>query len=121
MNGQLALFEPVVVPYGQAEVLGAQAMLDALAPLARHGDPGTSHRAADRAAALARRHREVILCCLEDHGPLGKDGIAARTQLTGVAVARRMCEMERAGQVQPTGKTVVSTAGRHEREWEFVS
>jgi len=50
-------------------------------------------------------------------GPMGKDGIAARTSLTGVAVCRRLAELQRMGKIAPTGKTVLSTAGRHEREW----
>ena len=53
-------------------------------------------------------------------GALGKDGIAARTGLTGVAVARRTAELQRAGLIQPTGKTVLSTAGRPEREWKVA-
>jgi hypothetical protein len=62
----------------------------------------------------------MIVDCLKRHGPLGKDGIAARCRLTGVAVARRTVELQRALLIRPTGKTVPSTAGRPEREWEAV-
>ena len=86
-------------------------------PQARHSDPVTSHLAAASAKEMAARHHRTILACLEAHGALGKDGIAARTQLTGVAVARRTTELHRAGLIQPTGKTVASTSGRQEREW----
>ena len=86
-------------------------------PQARRRDPATSHQAAASAKELQAQHHRVIVDCLKRHGALGKDGIAARTGLTGVAVARRTAELERAGLIQPTGKTVLSTAGRPEREW----
>lgn len=88
-------------------------------PLARRKDPATSHNAAALARKLAGLHREAIVACLAAHGPLGKDGIACRTKLTGVAVARRTVELQRDGRIEPTGKLVMSTAGRHEREWQI--
>lgn len=90
------------------------------APLARRSDPVTSHLAAASARDLQRQHQSLIVAALKQHGPLGKDGIAARTKLTGVAVARRTVELQRAGLIRPTGKTVASAAGRPEREWEAV-
>jgi predicted ArsR family transcriptional regulator len=87
-------------------------------PLARRSDPGTSKAAAESAQQLAQRHQGLILACLREHGALGKDGIGARTALTGVQVCRRLVELERLGLVRQTGKTVASTAGRQEREWE---
>ena len=87
-------------------------------PLARSIDPSTSHCAAYAAKELQARHQRIIVACLSQHGPLGKDGIAARTLLTGVAVARRTTELDRAGLIRLTGRTVQSTAGRVEREWE---
>ena len=89
-------------------------------PLARSSDPRTSHGAADQAKALQARHHRIIVACLSEHGALGKDGVAARTLLTGVAVARRCTELERAGLIRWTGEYVKSTAGRDEREWEAV-
>ena len=86
-------------------------------PLARASDPATSHQAAAQARELARQHHRIILAALEAHGAMGKDGIAARTSLTGVAVCRRLAELQRMGKIAPTGRTVLSTAGRHEREW----
>lgn len=95
--------------------------LDLLAePAARRSDPSTSHDAAAQARELAAQHHRVILACLEAHGALGKDGIATRTHLTGTQVARRTCELNKMGRIQATGKTVLSTAGRKEREWEIA-
>lgn len=83
---------------------------------ARASDPATSHIAASAARGLAQRHAEKILECLQ-MGPLGKDGIASLSGLDGVAVARRLPELQRDGLVDVTGKTVVSRTGRPEREW----
>lgn len=89
-------------------------------PAARRTDPATSHVAAESAKDLRDRHQGVILACLKAHGPLGKDGIAARTRLDGVQVCRRLTELQRAGYIEPTGATVPSTAGREERQWKVV-
>lgn len=89
-------------------------------PMARMRDPGTSHMAAAQAKELAKRHNRLILDALHMHGPLGKDGIASRTMLTGVQVARRLSDLEKAGMATPTGKTVASTTGRSEREWRLA-
>jgi predicted ArsR family transcriptional regulator len=86
-------------------------------PLARSTDPGTSHAAAASAKELQGQHHRLIVACLEQHGPLGKDGIAARTRLDGVQTCRRLTELARLGLIEWTGKTVSSTAGRAEREW----
>lgn len=89
-------------------------------PLARSSDPGTSHGAADEAKQLQARHHRIILAALEAHGPAGKDRLAVLTALTGVQVCRRLVELERAGRIKWTGKTVKSTAGRAEREWSLA-
>lgn len=90
------------------------------APRARRRDPETSHQAAAAARELAAGHYRLILNVLNAVGPLGKDGIGARTSLTGVQVCRRLTEMERMALIVPTGKNVTSTAGRAEREWRAV-
>lgn len=90
------------------------------APRARVHDPITSHQAADSAKELAARHNRLIWNVLRVSGPLGKDGIGARTSLTGVQVCRRLTEMERLGSIVATGRTVKSTSGRNEREWRAV-
>jgi predicted ArsR family transcriptional regulator len=89
-------------------------------PLARNSDPITSHAAADACAGLRSRDKRLILGTLKRCGPMGKDAIAGHVGLTGVAVARRLPELERLGLVRATGKTVLSDTGRAEREWEAV-
>lgn len=88
-------------------------------PAARRADPQTSKQAAHQARELAARHHRIILGCLEAHGPAGKDRIAELTNLTGVAVCRRLTELQRAGKIHPTGRNVQSAAGRAEREWSI--
>lgn len=87
---------------------------------ARKSDPVTSHAAAGTVDSFAKGHIDKILECLREHGPLGKDGISSRTNITGVAVARRLPEMERQGLVYPTGRKLPSKTGRLEREWDIV-
>lgn len=89
-------------------------------PSARQADPVTSHEAAAAAKQLQARHHDAIVRCLREHGSLGKDGIAARTSLTGVAVARRTVELERLGRIRWTGQYTTSTSGRRERLWVAV-
>ena len=89
-------------------------------PAARRRDPETSKQAAAKAKELASRHYRTILACLEAHGPAGKDRIASLTSLTGVAVCRRLTELQRLGKIYPTGRNVQSSAGRNEREWALA-
>lgn len=89
-------------------------------PLARRTDPVTSHLAAKAAAELQLAHFTVILTCLQKHGPLGKDGIVARSRLDGVQICRRLVQLERKGLAKLTGRTVPSTSGREEREWQLA-
>jgi len=93
---------------------------DLFPPTARRLDPETSKAAAASAKELASKHHGVILETLRQHGPLGKDGIASRSRLEANAVARRMKELETAGEVELTGNTVLSTSGRQEREWKLA-
>jgi hypothetical protein len=59
-----------------------------------------------------------VLECLQKCGPLGKDGIAARTSLSGVQVCRRLDELAKRKLATPTGRFVQSTMGLQEREWK---
>ncbi len=93
--------------------------LDMDMPRARATDPQTSHAAAASAKQLQADHICLILGALR-RGAAGKDRIAAITRLTGVQVCRRLGELEKAMAIRPTGKTVPSTAGRQEREWELA-
>lgn len=86
-------------------------------PAARRSDPETSRGAAMSARQLAEHHADIILQALRRHGASGKDRIAALTKLTGVQVARRCAELKRDGLIEETGRTVLSTSGRPEREW----
>lgn len=91
------------------------------APMVRRRDPVTSHLAAEQAKEMAQAHHALILTVLRKHGPLGKDGIASRLRgLDGVAVCRRLTELQRLGEIEETGRVVRSSAGRAEREWRAV-
>jgi predicted ArsR family transcriptional regulator len=89
-----------------------------LFPRVRENDLITSYEASDK-VDFAGQHYEIILDCLKKHGPLGKDGIANRTNLEGNQIARRLSEMQKLHFIEPTGQTVTSNAGRSEREWKL--
>lgn len=86
-------------------------------PRVRNDDPITSYEAADSIKEVASKHHKIIHDCLEQHGPLGKDGIAKLTGLESNQIARRLKEMKVIGLIYLTGKTVKSNSGRNEREW----
>jgi predicted transcriptional regulator len=86
-------------------------------PRVRKDDPITSFEAADSIKEAASKHHKIIHDCLEQHGPLGKDGIAKLTGLESNQVARRLNEMKVIGLISLTGKKVKSNSGRNEREW----
>jgi predicted transcriptional regulator len=88
-----------------------------LFPRVRKEDPITSFEAADSIKQIASKHHKLIYECLENNGPLGKDGIAKLTGLEGNQVARRLNEMKVMGFIYLTGNTVKSNSGRNEREW----
>ena len=87
-------------------------------PRVRKTDPVTSFEAAE--AIKPSIHYQAILECLQTHGALGKDGIAAKTNLDSNQVARRLNEMKIIGLIELTGNTVKSNFGRNEREWNVV-
>lgn len=88
-----------------------------LFPRVRKDDPITSFEAADSIKEVASKHHKLIHDCLQEHGPLGKDGIAKLTGLEGNQVARRLNEMKVIGLISLTGNNVKSNSGRNEREW----
>ena len=92
-------------------------MFDFIFSRVRKSDPLTSFVAADSAKELAKKNGSIIVQCLVQHGPLGKDGIATHTGLDGNQVARRLKELETLGWIELTGKTVASKSKRQEREW----
>lgn len=89
-----------------------------LFPRVREDDPITSYEASDK-VDFAGEHYDIILGALTKFGPLGKDGIAAKTRLESNQVARRLSEMQKLNFIEPTGQNVKSTAGRSEREWRL--
>lgn len=117
---QLDIFATVTTswhcPHGVVPDHCADCSLDA--PAARRRDPETSKAAAASAKDLQARHAALIVDCLKKHGPAGKDRLGALTSMTGVQCCRRLSELARAKLVRLTGKTVPSTSGRQEREWE---
>ena len=98
--------------------MNLNSILKTMFPRARNEDPITSVEATDK-LDFASQHIQIILDCLSTHGPLGKDGIAAKTSLDGNQVARRLKEMEKLDFIETTGQTVKSNAGRSEREWRI--
>jgi len=102
----------------QTDLFTAMAFPRVAMPMARRSDPETSHAAAKSMRQVAAAQHALILSTLKAYGPLGKDGIAHKLNLDGVAVARRMPELLAVGLVKLTGNTVKSHTGRQEREWE---
>jgi predicted transcriptional regulator len=86
-------------------------------PRVRANDPLTSFEAAESIKESVPQHHQLILDCLHNNGPLGKDGIAFFTQLDSNQVARRLNEMKIMGLIELTGNNVKSNSGRNEREW----
>jgi predicted ArsR family transcriptional regulator len=86
----------------------------------RADDPWTSFAAARAAAGFADSQCGRILCALTQHGPQSKDQLAARLGLDGVAVARRLSDLQRRGKAEPTEDKRKSGAGRWERVWRAV-
>ena len=86
---------------------------------ARRHDRATSHEAARQAGGLAHQHATRILAHLVAIAPMGatKDEIAAATGMDSVAVARRMRDLERAGEIIDTGTTRQTMSGRRATVW----
>jgi predicted ArsR family transcriptional regulator len=86
-------------------------------PRARRDDPSTSQLAAAQAVKLAQDHHAKIKGALEK-----RDGtiyeLAAATGLTHVQVARRMPELQAAGDIAVVAtETRASPSGRQCRVW----
>jgi predicted transcriptional regulator len=89
-------------------------------PRARSSDPSTSFAAAASITKMVSRHHQIILDCLTQYGPMGKDLIASYTQLGGNQIARRLKEMNTLGLIALTDRMVKSNSGRSEREWRIA-
>jgi transcription initiation factor IIE alpha subunit len=88
---------------------------------ARNSDPFTSHQAAESVKDSAKHHAAIVVECLRKYGAMGKDGIAEKSGLEPMQVARRLHELEREGLIQLTGQVVKSRSNRMEREWAFIA
>lgn len=85
---------------------------------ARRTDPSTSHKAAATVGKFAGEHHALILEALRCHGAMTIYGIAGRTHLDHVAVARRMKELEGTHQVIVVGEKR-GPSGRMCRVWHL--
>jgi predicted Rossmann fold nucleotide-binding protein DprA/Smf involved in DNA uptake len=86
---------------------------------ARKTDPPTSHAAAARVNEFLSEQHAAILAALAG-GPAGASRIAERCGLNSHQVGKRLHELEVAGRITLTGRTVASASGRGEREWRCV-
>jgi predicted transcriptional regulator len=89
------------------------------APLARRTDPATSHAAAATVRAFSSDHHQAILAALA-LGPAGGSWIGKRCGLGSHQIGKRLSELKRGGKIVETGRTVISTSGRGEREWKVI-
>jgi hypothetical protein len=109
----------------EGEQLSMLPMLDRLVAVphvdpaanARASDPSTSYVAARMARAFAGTQCDLIEQALRKHGPASKDQLAAWLRLDGVAIARRLADLQKAGRAVPTDARRLSAAGRPERVW----
>jgi hypothetical protein len=85
-------------------------------PLFRRTDPATSKAAAASVKTFAGEHHAAILEALS-HGPAGASGIAARCGLLPHQVNKRIRELARTWRIAETGRIVLSSSNRGEREW----
>jgi predicted Rossmann fold nucleotide-binding protein DprA/Smf involved in DNA uptake len=83
---------------------------------ARKSDPTTSHAAAARVKEFRSQQHAAILEALAA-GPAGASRIAERCGLNSHQVGKRLHELEAAGRIALTGRTVASASRRGEREW----
>ena len=89
-------------------------------PRVRSSDPVTSFEAAEGVKQFEKQHNYIIVACLQTYGALGKDGISRHCALDRQQVSKRLHELQRAGIIRLTGKTVKSDANKNEREWTLA-
>ena len=88
--------------------------------LAKRNDPPTSHAAAARVKEFRSHQHAAILEALAA-GPAGASRIAERCGLDPHQVGKRLKELEVAGRITLTGRTLASSSGRGEREWQITA
>lgn len=84
----------------------------------RRSDPVPSRIAAGMAGELRADHQRRIVEALRV-SPAGASEIAERVGLVAHQVGKRLGELERAGAIETTGRTVLSASRRPEREWRL--
>lgn len=89
-------------------------------PLARRSDPATSHEAAQMAVEFAGTHCDRIHAALVQCGPMDPEQIGAMVGLEPYSVRKRLSTLQHAKQAEPTGETVPTTSGRHQRVWRAL-
>lgn len=88
-------------------------------PLFRTTGPVTSRLAARQAVGVQADHFRRILAAL-GVGPAGQTLLAARCGLDAHRVCKRLGEMGRRGLIETTGRLILNSAGRKEREWRLI-
>lgn len=91
--------------------------LDLVIPAVRRSDPETSVDAANGMIEGAADHRAKILAALADGIARTYVEIAAVCRLEPIAVARRMSELARLGQVQRLQEKRPTPSGHEARLW----
>jgi predicted transcriptional regulator len=92
--------------------------LDLVIPGVRRSDPETSLAAANSMLAGAADHRAKILAVLQDGIPRTYVEIAEACGLDPIAVARRMSELAKLGQVRRLAATKPTPSSRAAHLWE---
>lgn len=87
---------------------------------ARSSDPSTSHSAAIAAAEFAgslgkRIHKTLQLC-----GPMDPEQIGAMLDMEPYSVRKRLADLHKANQAEPTGEIVNTRSGRSQRVWRAL-
>lgn len=88
-----------------------------MSKLARNTDPQTSHDAAARVGEFSCSHQQLILSCLDRHGPIGAEGISAIIGIPSYSIRKRLPELQDMNYCFPTGNMLRTSSGRQEREW----
>ena len=88
--------------------------------LSRKSDPITSHLAAARVSEFSSAHCKLICDALAECGPMTCDEIADHTGLLGHQVNKRVSDLQRKGEAEPTGELRLSGSGRKARVWRSL-
>lgn len=87
---------------------------------ARSTDPATSHQAAQAATSFAGTHCERVHRALQLCGPMDPEQIGVMLGMESYATRKRLADLKRVGQAEPTGQIVPTTSGRSQRVWRAL-